>query len=353
VKFAVVGTGWRSDFHLRMAAAAPDRLEATAVLARSDEAAEHVRRTWGLPVVRTLDELVAHGPEFVISSVSWPSMPGVVTELVELGAKVLAETPPAPTADGLRALWEEVGASGQVQVAEQYMLMPRHAARLAVVRRGAIGEPTSVQVASTHLYHATSMIRSLLGLGMEEAVVSARSFVAPLADPLTFDGWSEDPRPQPRTTTIATLDFGDGRMGLYDFVENQWWNPLLARRIVVRGSLGEIVDDEVVRLTDEGVVVSPISYRRTGVDMNLEGNELDSASFEGRIVYRNPWPGSRLSEDDVAVASFLEATGRWARGEAPGPYSLADACQDHLLGLAIEESARTRADVRVTKEAWA
>jgi hypothetical protein len=73
-----------------------------------------------------------------------------------------------------------------VQVAEQYLLMPAHAARLAAVRAGAIGSPTSVQVSSTHLYHAVSMIRGLLGVGFEPATVSARSFTAPLADRIGF-----------------------------------------------------------------------------------------------------------------------------------------------------------------------
>jgi len=353
VKFAVVGTGWRSDFHIRMARAAPGRLEAVAVVAHSDAGAQRCARKWGVPVVRTFGEALAHEPDFVITCVPWDAMPGAVTELVEAGAHVLAETPPAPTADGLRALWGRVGGTGRVQVAEQYMRMPGHAARLAVVRNGVIGAPTAVEVSSTHLYHSTSMMRSLLDVGMADAVVNARSFVARQVDPLTPEGWVEDPRPVPRSRTIATLDFGDGRMGLYDFVENQWWNPLLARRIVVRGERGEIVDDAVTHLTDEGVIVSPISYRRTGVDMNLEGNDLVSASFEGRMVYRNPWVGSRLSEDDIAVASLLEETGRWARSEGPAPYPLAEACQDHLFALAIEESARTGADVRVSKDVWA
>ena len=55
----------------------------------------------------------------------------------------------------------------------------------------------------------------------------------------------------------------------------------------------------------------------------------------------------------LAVASLLETTGRWARGDGPEPYPLAEACQDHLLGLAIGESARTGADVRVTRQPWA
>jgi hypothetical protein len=52
---------------------------------------------------------------------------------------VLAETTPAPDLAGLRALWSAVGDSGMVQVAEQYPLMPSHAARAAVVASGAIG----------------------------------------------------------------------------------------------------------------------------------------------------------------------------------------------------------------------
>lgn len=335
-----------------MAKAAPQSLEVVAVYARSDEAAERMAR-WDVPVVRSLDALMAASPDFVVASVSWPSMPEVVSELVERGARVLAETPPAPDAAGLRSLWAAVGSTDRVQVAEQYMLMPGHAARLAIVRSGAIGRANSVEIASTHMYHATSIMRSYLGVGMEGTTISARSFKAPLVDPLTFDGWEDGAEPRPRETTIATLDFGDGRMGLYNFVENQWWNPLLARRLVIRGERGEIVDDTVTRLSDEGVVISPVSYRRTGIDMNLEGNDVVSASFEGRIVYQNPWVGSRLSEDDIAVASLLRDTGAWARDEAPGPYSLADACQDHMLGLAIGQSARTGADVRVEKEPWA
>ena len=48
------------------------------------------------------------------------------------------------------------------------------------------------------------------------------------------------------------------------------------------------------------------------------------------MVYRNPFQGTRLSEDDIAVADLLEQTGAWARGEGPEPYPLAEGLQDHL-----------------------
>lgn len=352
--FGIVGGGRRAHFLLRLVNAAPERLHVGGVVTRSAAAGEVVTRRWGVPAYRSLDDLRAAEPvEFVVAAVPWESMPGVIREVVDAGVPVLSETPPAPHLAELRSLWSDVGATGLVQVAEQYLLMPGHAARLALVREGVIGQVTSVEVASTHLYHAVSMIRGLLGTGLDDVVVDARDFVAPLVDPLGFDGWDPAAVEVPRTTTIATLDFGAGRSGLYNFVENQWWNPLRARRIVVRGSRGEIVDDAVTRLLEpKSPVESPLVYRRTGVDMNLEGNDLVHVSFDGQVVYRNPWVGSRLSEDDIAVASMLAAQGAWARGEAPEPYPLAAACQDHAISLAIRESARTRAEVHVTGEPW-
>lgn len=352
-RFAVIGTGWRAQFHLRVAAADPARLEAVAVQARDQAKADAIHANHGVPGVTSLDELLAHDPEFVVADVSWPAMPGILKELTARGIRVLAETPPAPDLAGLRDLWTTIKDESLVQVAEQYVLMPGHAARLAVIADGVIGTPQAVEIASTHLYHATSLIRAFLDVGTDRAVVSGRTFETRMALPLGFDGWNTDPQPEVQTSTYATLDFGDGRVGVYDFMNMQWWNPLLARRVVVRGTLGELVDDTVTSWDGHDPVTSRIEYRRTGVDMNLEGNEVVHASFNGKVVWRNAWVGTRLSEDDLAVADNLVAVGAWARGEAEGPYSLASACQDHALGLAIEESARIHRDVVVADEPWA
>lgn len=355
VRFGIVGSGRRAAFFLRLARMAPDRLEVVGVVTRSAERGADIEAEWGVASHRTLGGLAAAGsPEFVVAAVPWAVMPAAVTEAVQLGLRVLAETPPAPTADGLRRLWSDVGAGGLVQVAEQYLLMPGHAARLALVRDGVLGPVSSVQVSSTHLYHAVALIRELLGVGFDPAEVTARAFTAPLADPLGPGGWTGAPEPVDRVTTIGLLDFGGGRSGVYDFVENQWWNPLRHRRIVVRGAAGEIVDDSVVRLVDAVTPVqSPLVRRQLGVDLNLEGVGVDHISFDGRVVYRNPFPGARFSDDDLAVASILAEAGAWARGDGPPPYPLAQACQDHLLALAIEQSAREQRTVTVAREAWA
>ncbi|MEY9962257.1 putative dehydrogenase [Streptacidiphilus sp. MAP12-16] len=350
--FGVVGSGWRAEFFVRLAGLLPDRLTLVGAAVRRSEKVEEVGRRWKVPVYLTPQDLVRHQrPDFVISSVPWSANAEVVTALVEAGARVLSETPPAPDADGLRRLWECVGGA-RVQVAEQYLLMPGHAARRVLVERGVIGQPTSVQVSSTHMYHAVSMIRGLLGVGLGPVTVSATRFRAPLVDPLNRDGWTGDDTPTDAATTIATLDFG-GASGLYDFTDNQWHNQLRLRRILIRGSRGEIADDTVVRLAAERTITrSALVRSQLGYDLNLDGYDTEHISFEGGVVYRNPFLGLRLMDEEIAIASLLTATGAWAREEGPEPYPLAEACQDHLIALAVEESVLKTTSVRTGTEPW-
>jgi predicted dehydrogenase len=352
-RYLVVGTGWRAQCFLRLASKLAD-VELVGVVVRRSVVAEETKARWQVPAYLSLTEALSElRPDFVVISVPWAVAPGLITTAAEEGFPVLVETPPAPDIDGLRALWADVGATGLVQVAEQYLLYPSHAARLALVRQGVIGQPTSVQVSSTHGYHAVSMIRGLLGAGFAPATVRARAFKSPLVDPLTRDGWTGNDTAHEAETVIATLEFG-GAMGLYDFTTNQWHNHLRARRIVIRGSRGEIVDDSVVRLAGERTIIqSSLVRRQTGYDLNLDGYDTDHISFNGQVVYRNPFQGLRLADDEIAVSSLLVAVAAWCRDEGPPPYPLAEGSQDHLVSLAIGTSLQTDAPVTTTTEKWA
>lgn len=351
---AVVGTGWRAEFFLRLAAMLPEQFTLVGATARRAEVAERVRRTWGIATYSSPAELVAgQHPDLVVSSVPWAANPEVITALVEGGTRVLCETPPAPDAPALRSLWDRVGGRDAVQVAEQYLRLPGHAARRELVDRGVIGQPGSVHVSSTHGYHAVSLMRGLLGVGFGPAEVAGVRFTAPLVDPLSRDGWTDDDTPKQAGTVLATIDFGDGRSGLYDFTDNQWHNQLRLRRILIRGSLGEIADDTVIRLTaPRSIVRSSLVRSQLGYDLNLDGYDTEHISFDGEVVYRNPYAGLRLMDEEIAIASMMSATAAWARDEGPAPYPLAQACQDHLVGLAIDEAIASGRTVRTEVEAW-
>jgi predicted dehydrogenase len=353
-RFALVGSGWRSSVFQRMAYLMPDRFEVVGVVTRRAEAGHRVERQWGLPTFRDVDELIARDrPDFTVLSVPWPVTPDLARRLVAAGMPVLAETPPAPDLDGLRSLWTDVGGSGLVQVAEQYAMMPLHAARLDVVRAGLIGTPSSVLISSTHGYHAVSLIRRFLQVGLDAATVRAQTFTADLMDPITPDGWRHDLTPRPAESVLATLDFGDGRVGRYDFTANQWWNPLRPDHLIVRGSSGEICDETVVRMADPVTpVTSRIERATTGIGMNYEGLDLTHLTLDGAVVFRNEFEGARLSDDDISVADLLTRMGQWVRGAGEAPYPLAEACHDHRLNLAIEEAVATGQAVHTESERW-
>jgi predicted dehydrogenase len=345
--FAVVGAGWRASAYWRLAALLDD-VSCVGVVARSP-------RRLPVPTFTSLAEcLAAAQPDFLVTAVPWAVNPGVVTQAVSLGVPVLAETPPAPNLAGLRSLWAAVGRSGLVQVAEQYLLMPSHAARAAAVASGVMGTPTQVQVSSTQLYHAVSLMRGLLSAGRGPVTVRASRYRAPLVDPLSRAGWTDDEAPKIATTTIATLDFGHGRSGLYDFTDHQTRNQLRFRRILVRGSHGELRDDEIVRLTAPRTIVrTPLIRRQTGHDLDLQGFDTDHITLGTEVLFRNPYPGLRFNDDEIATAALVQAMAEWVRGDGPAPYPLAEGAHDHLVALAIEEAADTDRTVTTTDEPWA
>ncbi|SDS50476.1 Predicted dehydrogenase [Friedmanniella luteola] len=344
--FALIGSGWRARMFLDVARVLPT-VRCAGVVVRTPRPLE-------VPTFASLEACVAAvRPDFVLTATPWTVTPAVVAEAVGRGLPVLAETPPAPDLAGLRALWSAVGGSGLVQVAEQYLMMPSHAARAAVVARGVIGTPTQVQVSSTQQYHAVSLVRGFLGAGREPVTARATRTTAPLLQPLGRGGWTDDPAEHPTTTTLATLDLGPGRSGVYDYTEQQTRNQLRFRRLLVRGSAGELRDDEVVWMAaPQTLVRTPLVRRQTGHDLDLVGYDTEHITFGSEVVYRNPYPGRRWMDEEVAMATLLERTAAWARGGGPAPYPLADGLHDQQVALAIEESADRDLPVTTSTEGW-
>jgi predicted dehydrogenase len=344
--FALIGSGWRAQTFLRVAREL-GTIHCGGVVVRTP-------RQLDVPAFPSLDACLRERPvDFVLTTTPWAVTPAFIIEAVDRGLPVLAETPPAADLDGLRALWSAVGDSGLVQIAEQYPMMPSHAARAALVAAGTIGTPTQVQVSSTQQYHAVALIRRLLGAGRGLVSVRATRFTAPLVNPLSRSGWTDDEDAHPTTNTIATLDFGGGRSGLYDFTEQQTRNQLRFRRLTVRGSAGELHNDEVVRMAGPRTLVrTPLVRRQTGYDLDLIGYDTEHITLGSDVLYSNPYPGRRWMDDEIAIATLLERTADWVRGDGPEPYPLAEGAQDQQVALAIEESADSGRTLMTSREGW-
>lgn len=350
---AVVGAGWRAEYILRIAAALADRFEIAGLVVRDPAQAERMRRTWGAPVFATLDALLAHRrPDFVVLSVTPEAAPELIVQSARSGVPVLTETPPASALDDLVALFRAVGPDARVQVAEQYHLQPLIAAQLSIARSGVLGEVRECRVSISHGYHAVSIMRRVLGIGFEDAAITASRYSTPLIGGPGRGGDPVEETVRESEQTLAHLDFGD-RHGIYDWspAQNRSW--IRRTHLLARGERGEIDGLEVRRLKD---FRTPVEYtiRRvdTGHYANLEGHFLRGMLTGEEWVYRNPFAPAALTDDEIAVADCLDRMASYAAG-GDGFYSLAEASQDHYLGLAIDEAARSGGAVRTTSQVWA
>ena len=352
VPFALVGGGWRAEFFLRVARALPDRFRVARIVARDPAKGRALEERWGVPTVRAPAELDPGSVRFAVVSVPAAAAPEVAEDACGRGLPVLLETPPAPDEGGLLRLWRLAEAGAVIEVAEQYPLQPLHAARIALARSGRIGRPSFAHVSEAHGYHGMALIRRLLGLGCEEAIVTARRFEAPVVAGPDRAGPPAEERVKPSGQVIAHLDFGD-RLGVHDFSGEQYFSWIRSRSTLLRGERGEIRGHRLSFLADHRTPVHlDLARHDAGEEGNLEGLWHRGYLAGGEWAYLNPFPGAALSDDEIAVASSLAGMAR--RLETGEPcYPLAEAAQDQWLALCAERALRECGPVRATAQPWA
>ncbi|MEA2654533.1 MAG: hypothetical protein QOI37_1760 [Chloroflexota bacterium] len=349
-RFAIVGGGWRAEFFLRVAAALPEWFAVSGLYTRGVARREAIGSQFGVAVPASLDALLGDAPAFVVVATPWAVTPVLLGELSERGMPVLAETPPAPDLDGLRSL-RSLATTGRIQVAEQYRYQPLHAARLAVAASGRLGTISQARVSAAHGYHGVDLMRRYLGLDREPLAITAHRFVSPIVAGPDRAGPPNDERIVDSERVIAFLDAGD-RLGIHDFSEDQYFSWIRPTEVELRGERGALDDRRVRWLVDYRTpVVVDLIRHDAGQDGNLEGFQHVGFTLGDAWVYRNPFVPARLADDEIAVATCLARMGQWLEG-GPDVCSLADAAQDHYLGLCIDDAARTGRMVRTTGHVW-
>lgn len=352
ITFGIIGSGWRTEFYLRIAKALPQRFRVSGVVTRTAQRGSEVESAWGVPTFRTVDELLRQDkPDFVLVSVPWKVAPGTIQELALRNMPVLTETPPAPDLEGLISLNAFAANGAIIQVAEQYHLQPLHAARIALAQSGKLGEISQVQLSVCHGYHGISLIRKLLGIGYENAVISAVETRTPLVGSPDRSGPPETERIAESRQIIARLDFGD-KSAIFDFCDDQYFSWIRGQRVLVRGSHGEIIDKTVRYLKDfRTPVTGELRRENAGEDGNLEGMYHKGILLGEDWLYRNPTVPGRLTDDEIAIADCLIRMHDHVHG-GKSFYSLAEASQDHYLSLVMEQAVRSGEKIRTETQPW-
>ena len=102
--------------------------------------------------------------------------------------------------DELKELWRmKMEEDARIQVAEQYFLYPSFAAAAEVVRRGFLGEASMMTLSAVHDYHGASVIRRMLGTGLQNMTIYGKEYPFTLMETDSRDGAITDGRMSERT----------------------------------------------------------------------------------------------------------------------------------------------------------
>jgi predicted dehydrogenase len=350
--FGLVGGGWRAEFFLRIARDCPEQFPLAGVVVRDPQKRSLMAGRWSAPVFSTVDELLAERhPDFVVTSVSAAANLQLLELLSERGLPVLAETPVGRDLKELHRVVELERAGARIQVAEQYLFQPLHAARLALIRNGTLGTVNEADVSIAHGYHGVSLLRHFLQVGLRLPRITARRFTSRIVAGPHRGNLPTERKIVESVRTIAQLDYGD-RLGIFDFTGDQYHSWIRSPRLMIRGEEGEINQTSVriLRRFD-----APFQFdlvrRDTGQAGNLEGYSHRNISGGGDILYQNPFPAMRWNDDEIAVATSLSRMGNYLSTGEPA-YSVAEACHDCYLDQLIAESAAGAREIVAEAQTW-
>ncbi|MBW4080288.1 Gfo/Idh/MocA family protein [Paenibacillus sp. S150] len=355
VKFSIIGgAGYRAQYYLRIAQALPEQFQISGIVVRDEAKGRLMQAGWGVNAYPSLDELLdRETPDFAVVSVNAADSTGYLLKLAGAGIPALTETPPAADIRGLELLHEKLSLAGaRVQVAEQYAFHPIQEARQALIRSGRLGSITETTVSISQMYHAVSLMRRMLGILFEPAQIRAMRFESRWVKGPGRSGPPVEDVIVSSQRDLAWLDFG-GRLGIYDFTKDQHRSWVRSNHMSIRGVRGEIFDDRV-KLQQEDRIPLQLELKRVnaGELENQEGYFLKGYICGEKWLYNNPFAPARLYDDELAIAGCLQRMADYTFG-GPDFYSLAEASQDHYLGMMIERAIQTGETVKTQPQIWA
>ena len=328
-----MGAGWRSEFYLRIAALMPNTFKVSGIYIRNKQKQEEFSKKYDVPIFDTLENLLETDYDFIVSCVNKAGICDTVRLLAGKNIPLLTETPIGASLKEIDDFLAEIKPEWRVQVAEQFHFQPRNAAIKSIIDSGILGEITQVQLSCCHDYHAASLIRFFLNTGDE----MPKGFSFTQSDTVTRYNSRGGLLKEPQTVTsdekFAFLKF-KSKTAVYDFNYEQYFSDIRRSRILIRGTNGEILNDECTYLKNGLPHSFTLKRNSYGANESLDGFTLVNITAEGRVLYENPFKGSRLSDEEIAIATCLLNMKKYLEtGEEF--YSLKEAALDSKIFLSL------------------
>lgn len=290
ISFAVVGSGWRSRFFLRIAAYYNDKYRVTGLLCRSKEKADAFSKEYNIPATTDEKDIITSNPDFIVVAVSRPAVKEVSDYWRSKGYTVLCETPAGNTREDLTDIYNTQADKGPLVVAEQYRYYPIYKSIIDTVKEGKIGEPLTAYVSLAHEYHGASLLRLFLS---ESCGTPYKMQVKKYDLPVTKTGDRfniyTDGEILKKSKVIAHIEFADGKIATYDFESEQYHSLIRHNMVKITGTRGEIINEKLWYLDKENVGHEELLFN------NLQSIRWDPDSKE-------------ISEDEIAIETLMENT---------------------------------------------
>ena len=358
-RFIIVGSGWKSLYYVRIAKALPQRFELCAMLCRTEEKAQRMASENGIHTTTSETECESMKPDVVVVAVNKASIAEVSARWLEKGFCVLSETPAAMELPMLERLWKLHCEGARLVVNEQYRQYPIYRALISVADSGILGEKDCLNCSLAHEYHGASLIRALLGVHQSEQFsLVAKTYEFPTTETLTrYDSFT-DGRVAMKKRMVATFEFRNGKVALYDFDGEQYRSPIRRNTLRLQGVRGEIIDSTVHYLDGGNRPVTSeieVSSRKVKTEYdnpNLsEIDEVTGISLEGRSLYNPEFGLCGLAQDETAMATMLERSAEYGKGGL-SPYPLEEALQDAYTMILMQKAIETGTKVESGIQIW-
>ncbi|MCD7905768.1 MAG: Gfo/Idh/MocA family oxidoreductase [Clostridiales bacterium] len=334
IRFIIIGSGWRSLFYVRITRALPEMFELCAMYCRTEEKAEKIAGEQGIYTTTSVEECLSFGADFAVVAVNKADIFKVSRQWLERGLAVLCETPVGLNMDDLREAYKLRQSGAKLMCAEQYIYFPYFSSVIKLAERGLLGEPYSVGISAVHDYHAASIIRRILNKHTESFKVYGKTYKFSVTE--TADRYNKffDGRQAVKDRVRLTFEYEDGKAAFYDFCSVQYRSDIRSNYICIQGPQGEIFNNSVSYI-DENF----IPRKKTLV---FEGNN-DKICFGDEILYKNPF-GTRLNDDERAIAEVMVKTAEYVRGGTDGG-NLECALTDAYYSIKMKEALETGKEI--------
>ncbi|MFI3176483.1 MAG: Gfo/Idh/MocA family oxidoreductase [Eubacteriales bacterium] len=353
IRYGVIGSGWRAEFYIRISKQLNEYFDLAAVLIREKEKGEEFAKKFHVNIVQTIEQMKQENIEFVVLSIKREIVAEYLPKLYQLEIPVLCETPPSNDEGKLITIWEDFNKyKGKIQIAEQYLFQPLYASWHKAIGEGMIGEVQNINISALHGYHASYIMRKFLGIGYESCKIQGERFHFQVVETGGRDGACyhgnvvESPRER------LTIKFENGKVGFFDFSFTQYHSYIRTRQLNVQGTKGEIDDLDIRYIGDEN---EPIHLQLNRIDLGVYNNQEwthKGIMLGDQYLYKNPFVGARLNDDEIAIASCLYKMREYIESGVEF-YSLREALQDSYIAVKMEEALKgNQEEIKGCKQCW-